>query len=199
MKPPSRNLLAREAHSLQHTAHSMVIVLSAVCCLLSASGCESFQRKFQRKSKSERPPTPIISFHDYSGTMTPLERYRKHYLMFEYWNQDVIDALQVGSPNPKRYRQSSEEALNELHTLQSLLNDDLAARLTPLIEERTKIHRQIQSPVFNASQAAGVAQSFDRQTRQIHREFFWRDVQEHLKPAPAPPALAQQEGNAASH
>ena len=189
MRRPSRssfkNMSSRQqtadSSKLRHQSTGFWFFLTAYCLLLTACGCESFQRKFQRKSKNERPPTPIISFHDYSGTMTPLERYRKHYIMFEYWNQDVIDALQVSSPNPKRYRQSSEEALNELHTLQSLLGDDLAAHLTPLIEERTKINHQIQSPVFNTSQAGGVAQLLDRQARQIHREFFWRDVQERLK------------------
>ncbi|MBI4340803.1 MAG: hypothetical protein HY598_00810 [Candidatus Omnitrophica bacterium] len=150
--------------------------------MLSASGCESFQRKFTRKPKSERPPTPVISFHDYSGAMTPLERYRKHYLMFGYWNQDVIEALQGGSPNPKRYRQSSAEALVELTTMQSLLSDDVAARLAPLIEERETFDRQLRSPTFNASRAHVIARVLETQARRIHRDFFWREVEEHLKP-----------------
>ena len=188
-------------HSTQHSAlstPSFRLLLSAVCCLLSAGGCESFQRKFVRKSKSERPVSPIISFQDYSGAMTPLERYRKHYIMFEYWNSDVIESLQGGSPNPKRYRQSAEEALSELQTLQSLLSEDVAAKFAPLIAERVKINRQLQNPAMNISQAGSAAQSLERQARRMHREFFWRDVQEQLK-APVAAAPSSQAENAAVH
>ena len=161
--------------------------LCAVCCALSAvlTGCESLERKFTRKPTGPKPaPTPIITFEDYTRTMTPLDRYRKHYLMFDYWNGEVLQALQSPPLNPKRFGRASSEALGELTTLQGLLADDLAARLVPLIEERAKIDRALRSGSFSESQAQIIVHALEAQTRQIHREFFWRDVQDHVQSTP---------------
>ena len=114
--------------------------------------------------------------------MTPLDRYRKHYLMFDYWNEELIEALQSNPINPKRFKRASSEALEELRTMSSLVVDDVAARFTPLIEERDQIDRDLQSGGFNTSQANIFGRTLEAQTRQIHREFFWRDVEDRLKP-----------------
>lgn len=165
--------------------------LIIACCLsLATAGCESFQKKFTRKPKNgPRPPSPIISFQDYSGAMTPLERYRKHYLMFDYWNQDFLDALQARSPNPKRYRRSSEESLNELRTLQSLLNEESAGRLSEQVDERVKIDHEAHAQEFrDMAQVGLLVRRVERQTREIHRSFFWRDIEEQLAASQQPPA-----------
>ena len=159
--------------------------LCAVCCVLCAAltGCESLQRKFTRTPKHPRPsPHPIINFEDYTRAMTPLDRYRKHYLMFDYWNDELIEALQSHPINPKRFKLASSEALEELQTMQGLLMDDVAVRLAPLIEERTRINQQLQGVGFNDSHANLMGRTLEDQTRQINRNFFWRDVEEKLKP-----------------
>ena len=113
--------------------------------------------------------------------MTPLDRYRKHYMMFDYWNGELVDALQSQSLNPKRYKQASSESLAELRTLQGLLAEAVGARMAPLLEERAKIDDQLQHGILTPVQAGGMARTLESQERQIHREFFWRDVEEHLK------------------
>ena len=184
MKRNSTHSSDRKAHSIQHTAYSIQQVLLSVCCLLSAAlvGCESLQRKFTRKSKPGPPPTPIISFQDYSQAMTPLDRYRKHYLMFDYWNSDLLASLQRPPLNPKRYRLASSESLNELQELKKLLTDDIAARLSPLIEERTVLHQEIQGSSWNSpAQAMVPLRKLESQSRAFHRDFSWRDVEDHIK------------------
>jgi len=169
-----------------------------VVVALGLGGCESLQRKFTRKPKGPVPrPSPIIGIQDYSRAMTPLDRYRKHYMMFDYWNDELIEALQATSPNPKRFKRASEEALTELRTMRDLVLEDVAARLDPLLEERAKIHRQLQSAQFTPSHNSAIGRVLEAQTRQIQREFYWRDVQDRLKPpqeaaaqAPAPDAQA---------
>ena len=147
------------------------------------SGCESLQRKFTRKPKHPEPvPSPIIQFQDYTRTMTPLDRYRKHYLMFDYWNSELLDALQQPPLNSKRFRRDSSETLGELQTLQQLLNDGLASRLAPLIKERMRFDQDLRSGSFSDAQASALLRTLEAQTRQIHREFFWRDVQDQLAP-----------------
>lgn len=161
-----------------------LLLLTAACLLLAglSTGCESLQRKFTRKSKQAKaPPTPIISFQDYTRTMTPLDRYRKHYMLFDYWNDNLIRSLQDSSPNPKRFKLASQEALGELETLKGLLTDEPSARLDSLIQERTRLHQRLQRGSFSAAEASSVCRLLEAQTRQVQREFFWRDVQDHLK------------------
>lgn len=174
----------------QHRRKVALFVI--LIAMISNSGCESFQRKFTRRPKqAPKPPTPVIAFQDYSGAMTPLERYRKHYVMFDYWNQDLIDALQARSPNPKRYCRSSEEAIIELKTMQSLLLDASAQSLGPLIEKREKTNQQIQSQEYRDQAQVGITvRQVELQTRDIHRQFFWRDIQEQLKAGAAADAAA---------
>ncbi len=161
------------------------LLLCAVCCVLCVvlSGCESLQKKITRKPKHAPPaPNPITLFQDYSRAMTPIDRYRKHYLIFDYWNDDLLDSLAEHSPNPKRYRRASSEALDELRQMQLLVTEETAAQFTPFIEEREKLDRQFQSPAFNTSQIQILSRDLEAQKRAIHRQFFWRDVQDHLKP-----------------
>ncbi len=164
----------------------------ALCgVLIASSGCESLQRKFTRKSKHPKAaPTPIINFQDYTQAMTPLDRYRKHYLMFDYWNDELIESLQQKPQNPKRFRRASSEALAELEVMKGLLADAAAVRFEPVIEERTRINRQIQSGGLGSMQANVLWRTLEAQTRQIHREFFWRDAEDRLKEPSAETASA---------
>ena len=161
----------------------MLVVAGA--SLLCAGGCESWQRKFTRKKKGpvERP-TPIINFIDYSSAMTPSERYRKHYLIFDYWNTELSSALSTSLINGKRVRRASTESLNELRALRGILNEELAGRLDPILASREKTDDMIQRG--GAQNLANILLSdINTQTRALHREFTWRKVEDRLKPAPA--------------
>jgi hypothetical protein len=156
-----------------------------VLLVAGLSGCESLQRKFTRKPKGPQvAPTPIIQFQDYTRAMTPLDRYRKHLLMFDYWSHDLLDALGSRPINPKRYKHSSSESLLELETMRDLLQEDQTARLQPLIEERAKLNRQLQGGNVPEPSVSTLTRVLEGQIRQIHREFSWRDMEEHLKPQP---------------
>ena len=168
---------------------SAVVNLAIGCGLvLGLTGCESLQRKFTRRSKKPQGlPTPVINFQDYSQAMTPLDRYRKHYLIFDYWNGELLAGLSAHPLNPKRYKRASSESLAELQAMQSLLAEETAGRMTPVIEQRAKLNRQLQSPAFSEAQSAVTARAVEQQTLQIHRDFFWHDVEDQLKPPSATP------------
>ncbi|MBI3083003.1 MAG: hypothetical protein HYY90_01360 [Candidatus Omnitrophica bacterium] len=117
--------------------------------------------------------------------MTPLDRYRKHYLIFQYWDGELLEAFQSHLPNPKRLKRASSESLGELQVLQGLVTDDVAVRLSPLIEERARIDEELQQGATGFSRASALQRVIEAQSRRIHREFFWRDVEDHLKNARA--------------
>ena len=174
---------------MSRSRRAIVVSLAMGCGLMLAlTGCESLQRKLTRKPKHPAAaPGPIINFQDYSRAMTPLDRYRKHYLIFDYWNGELLAGLLASPLNPKRYKRASSESLAELETMQGLLSDEMAMRLAPLVEQRTKLNQQLQSPAFSAAQSPIVSRTVEQQSREIHRDFFWRDVEDRLKPQPASP------------
>ena len=166
---------------MRHRA--LMSLVTGGCLLLSGlTGCEGLQRKFTRKPRqAAAPPNPIISFQDYTRAMTPMERYRKHSIMFDYWNDELLDTLQDTHPSPKRLKRASSESLMELEALQGLLSEEKASRLSRFVEERVKINEQLQAGSLNWSQASILWQRLESQTRQIQRDFFWRDVEDDLE------------------
>lgn len=170
-----------QADSTQHTVHR--VLLLALCCLLSAGvGCEALQRKFTRTPKRQAAaPTPIVQFQDYTKAMTPLDRYRKHFLIFEYWNAELIDVFTQPSISAKRVQQTSAEALAELKRLQRLLNDEAAARLEPMITDRGLLDERLQAGRYWPGEHAVIQRTLERQAREITRKFAWREVEDQLQ------------------
>lgn len=150
---------------------------------MGTTGCESLQKKFVRKSK--KPPersAAILVFEDYSRAMTPLDRYRRHALLFDYWNQDLLDALQRDPINLKRIRRGSAESLAELTVLRDLVDEPTAQRIDALIRQRARIERAIRVPGATAARLSGARDLVEAHARQLHRELSWRDVEDRLKP-----------------
>lgn len=174
-------------------------LLLAAALLVAGAGCESMQRKFTRtKTKDEAAPSPVISFEDYNRSVTPLDLYRKHYLMFEYWNSELQNELESRAINPKRLRLASDESLIELGQLQGLLTEEAGVPLTAVIQERRAVDRQLRDANLNPSQAQVIKKTIDAHGRLLNGRFFWRSVKDQLKSRDgAAPAAALPEPPAA--
>ncbi|MBI3325024.1 MAG: hypothetical protein HYZ92_07065 [Candidatus Omnitrophica bacterium] len=145
------------------------------------TGCESVTRKFTRKPKhAPERPSPVTSFQDYAGSVTPLERYRKHYMLFEYWNAELVDEMRQPMMNGKRARHASHEALQELGSLRELLQPALLPRLEPILEQRRSLDGQLRADALTASQRETTLRLLDEQLRHMHRELYWRKVEDKL-------------------
>ena len=173
------------SNQLKNAAQRVGLVAGCWLLVAALTGCESLQRKFTRKPQQPRAaPSPITIFQDYSSARTPADRYRKHYLIFDYWQDELLEALQSPPVNPKRYKRASGESLVELRALQGLLTDEAASRMAPLLDERAKVDGQLQRGLLQPAQIPGLIQDLERQERQVNRDFFWRDVEDALKPQP---------------
>jgi len=160
----------------------------ALCALLGAlllcGGCsEAFQKKFRRKKGLGERFTPVIQFEDYSQGATPLDRYRKHYTLFGYWNAELLDTM-VSTGNEKRMAKASGESLDELRELIKLLQPSTAGPASSLLSERERIDRQLKSGSYLPSQLAMLRQRLEWQEREIHRALYWRKVQDQLQVPP---------------
>jgi len=167
---------------MRRFCQTLVLVVGGWWLVVALSGCESLERKLTRKPKHpEPPPNPIINFQDYSQSMTPLERYRKHYLIFDYWNGELREALADRSPNSKRMMRACSESLGELEALKGLVPDDVARQLEPLLAARERWKSQLERGTLSSSEAMLIQREVESQARQIHREFFWRNMEDKLK------------------
>ncbi len=84
--------------------------------------------------------------------------------------------------NSKRVKHASKESLAELQVLQGLVTDEAAARMAPIIEGRAKVHQRLQVGTVQTVHAIMVTRDVDAQTRQLNREFYWRRMEDQLKP-----------------
>ena len=69
----------------------------------------------------------------------------------------------------------------ELEALKGLVPEDAAQQLTPLIVAREHWKSQLENGTLNSSEAMLIHREVESQARQIHREFFWRNMEEKLK------------------
>lgn len=171
------------------------VLLAAL--LVVGAGCESMQRKFTRRQKGGTEPevAPIITFEDYARSITPLDLYRKHYLMFEYWNSELQSELEDSAMNPKRIRLASEESLTELQQLQRYLTNEAAVPLAPVLEERRRLDVRLQDRGLTRADAQVLKKTVDAHARLMNGQFFWRVVKDRLKPreVASPSAVAPAE------
>jgi len=155
--------------------------LAIALAILCAVGCESVQKKFIRKGKTPERPSPVITFQDYTQSLTPMDRYQKHYAMFDYWNTLLMEELRSPTVNQKRLTHASSEALQELTTLRDLLKEGASATADQCVRERERINQQLQSGLYQVAQLSVMEHGLEMQTQHIHRELYWRSVQEQLQ------------------
>jgi hypothetical protein len=155
----------------------------AACCLLAAGCSETVQRKFIRRAKAQPRPSPITRFEDYTAGLTPVDRYRKQYMLFEYWSEELLSALLPTSSNAKRLRRASAESRQQLERLVAMLEEPLASQVRPLLEERRGLDRRLQDPVDDFASVSLLRQKVELQQRRIHRLMAVSKVEEQLKSA----------------
>ena len=100
----------------KQSAEKIMIMLAAIIVVtFSATGCESFRRKFIRKKQvvKKQEVIPVLNPVDYgTGTINPLERYSYHYSMWQVWEKELRQILEQNrSDNEKRQRYLIEQMI----------------------------------------------------------------------------------------
>ncbi len=148
--------------------------------LLSTSlcGCASFKKKFVRKPKDIEKPTPIMHTKDYTQEYPNILLYKKHYLFWRYWQEELINSL--GSNRKKEFR-CARSALDELKTLGNYLIPEGKESLAPYIAELESITKQILSKRLIGSQVSKLKRELEKHKRNVQRSFFYKDVEKWIE------------------
>ncbi|MFA5145493.1 MAG: hypothetical protein WC723_05770 [Candidatus Omnitrophota bacterium] len=157
-------------------------VLSVIVSLLlvTSMGCESFTRKFTRKSKKDKGTQEmVLSPEEYKGPQASKEEiYRQYFLFWKSWHDELIEALLQGK-SPKKQIDCSQEAINNLVNLKALLHMDMQNRLDVYIGQLKELQDQIKKDPYG-SYATMNTRKAERIKMRILRDFSYNKIKNYL-------------------
>ena len=141
--------------------------------LVDLLGCESFTRKFTRKSKkSDTAVEMVLTPEEYKGpNMTKEEIYRQYYLYWGSWQEELINALTQKSSSKKKV-DCAQEALKNLVNAQKNFEPEIAKFNDLLVDLKSDVYG------INDSWNLQVAQ---RIKSSIHKGFIYPKIRNYLK------------------
>jgi len=142
--------------------NSIILILC-----LSISGCAQIKRKFTR-GKEPKKVTPIIEIKDYSSTLKIDELYKKHFVFWKYWQDELIHNL---GGNIKKQKRCYNEALIELKTIASYLQEQKRKSLQPYIDILEEMREDVNNPVLSQVVLHRLKSELGEHKRIVDREF----------------------------
>ncbi|HEO64173.1 MAG TPA: hypothetical protein ENN78_02770, partial [Candidatus Omnitrophica bacterium] len=88
-----------------------------ICCaflILELSGCAGLNKKFVRKKKQEEKPTVILALEEDKDIADYHELYKKHFMLWQYWHNELISALKQNYKKQKECVAYTYEHLSHL-------------------------------------------------------------------------------------
>ncbi len=149
--------------------------------LLNLVGCESFTRKFTRKSKkTDTAVEMVLAPEEYKGpNMTKEELYRQYFLYWKSWQDELINALTYKASLKKKI-DCAQEALKNLVNMKRLLVPDAQKNFDAHISKLTDLLSCIKSDVYGTNDARNLA-SAERIKSGIQQGFIYPKIRNYLK------------------
>jgi len=159
-----------------------IFFLTTICCLLTTVfGCESFTRKFTRKSKKpDAAVEMVLTPQEYKGpNMTKEEIYRQYYLYWGSWHDELINAL-IQNSSLKKKVDCAQEALKNLVNMKMMLVADAQKNFDLEISKFNDLLNYVKSDIYgvNNSQNLRIA---ERIKSSIHKGFVYPKIRNYLK------------------
>ena len=159
------------------------IILVLLCCLLllDLAGCESFTRKFTRKSKKANQPVEMVLVpEEYKGpNMTKEELYRQHFLFWKSWQDELENALTQKSSLKKKV-DCVQEALKNLVNMKNMLDTGAQKSIDVYINKTIELMAYIKSDIYGTNDSRNLEIS-ERIKSDIHRGFIYPKIKNYLK------------------
>lgn len=156
-------------------------VLLFCCLLLNLVGCESFVRKFTRKSKkSDQSVQMVLVPEEYKGpNMTKEELYRQYYLYWGSWHDELINAL-VQKSSLKKKMDCAQEALKNLVNMKKMLVEDAQKNFDVEISRFNDLLSSIKSDAYGANDSRNLRLA-ERIKSSVHKGFVYPKIRNYLK------------------
>ena len=149
--------------------------------LFTLCGCESFVRKFTRKSKKEKAPEEmVLSPEEWKGPqMTKEQQYRQYLLFWQSWQDELITSLIQNSSNKKK-NDCIEQAMNKLLNMSGLLKETKQRQLDIYLSQMNDLKKSIKADIYGVS-SNSIRQDAERTRRDILQYFSYNDIKNDLR------------------
>jgi len=156
-------------------------VLLSVFLLLDLVGCESFVRKFTRKSKkSDQAVEMVLAPEEYKGpNMSKEELYRQYFLYWKSWQDELINALTQKSSQKKKI-DCAQEALKNLINMKMQLLADSQNNFDPTIARLNDLLASLKSDTYGTNDNSNL-RTAEQMKANIQRDFVYPKIRNYLK------------------
>jgi len=150
----------------------------------SASGCESFNRKFVRKNAEPTGPPQI--FHVEPFVPPPNADVYKHaFLFWETWEEQLIIALSPGgypkAVNYMKIRECLENAVSNLNDMKQCLNDKKAQELDVYLKQLQKFSSSVDADYISDNVLSRMKDDIETNKRNIDIRFSFKAIKNDIK------------------
>ncbi|MFA5004772.1 MAG: hypothetical protein WC561_01430 [Candidatus Omnitrophota bacterium] len=152
-----------------------------VFLLVNLTGCESFARKFTRKSKKSGQPIEMVLVpQEYTGPqMSKEELYRQYYLYWQSWHDELINAFTYKA-SVKKQVDCANEAAKNLANMGALLNEDKQKKMIMYIDKLKGLKDQAQLDIYGTDTARS-ARNAERLKSNIMRDFTYPKIKNYMR------------------
>jgi hypothetical protein len=159
---------------------SAIIFLLGIL-LVNLAGCESFTRKFTRKSKKSGQAIEMVLVpEEYKGpNMTKEELYRQYFIFWKSWQDELTNALNQNASLKKKI-DCAQEALKNLVNMRGLLIAPAQKNLDVYVVRSRDLISDMQSDTYGANNNRNI-QSAERIKSDIQRGFIYPKVKNYLR------------------
>jgi len=148
--------------------------------VFSLCGCESFVRKFTRKSKKgQNPEEMVLAPQEWKGPqMTKEEQYRQYFLFWKSWHEELINAFLQNSTQKKKI-DCGQQAMKNLVGMRSLLNESKQKQLDVYLRQLADLESEIKSDIYGTS-GNSYRQASEKLMMNIQQSFAYNDIKNDL-------------------
>jgi hypothetical protein len=149
--------------------------------LLDSVGCESFTRKFTRKSKkSEQSMEMVLLPEEYKGPeMTKEELYRQYFLYWNLWQDELINSLTQNASLKKKI-DCAQEALKNFTNMKMLLVTDAQKNFDTYLVKLNDLLASMKKDVYGVDNNSNLRVA-ERIKAGVHQNFVYPKIRNYLK------------------
>jgi hypothetical protein len=161
--------------------NKIILVLLSCFLLLDLAGCESFTRKFTRKSKKTNQAVEMVLIpEEYKGpNMTKEELYRQNFLFWQSWQDELENAL-TQKASLKKKVDCAQEALKNLVNMKNMLVADVQKNLDVYINKSIDLMAAIKSDNYGTNDSRNLHFAEGIKLG-IHQGFIYPKIRNYLK------------------
>lgn len=162
-------------------SRKVFLVLLSCFLLAGLAGCESFARKFTRKSKkTDQSVQMVLVPEEYKGpNMTKEELYRQYFLFWKSWHDELENALTQRSSLKKKV-DCAQEALKNLINMKGMLVADMQKNIDVYVNKTIELLASIKSDIYGTNDFRNL-NTAERIKMDVHKEFIYPKIRNYLK------------------